>query len=117
MNQAKRKLQVEKAKGLFEIQGDRTNQVNLPREEGGKKASGRGQLDTGLRYRCPRCCSKEPRRPLAAKALQKTNQEPGELAVQASPALSRRWACPRGPSSFFAPTLKPHGSNGPFTLP
>lgn len=52
---------------------------------------------------CPRCCSREPRRPLTAKAPQKTNQEPGELAAQASPALSRRWACPRGPSRVLPP--------------
>lgn len=53
--------------------------------------------------RCPRCCSREFRRPLTAKALQKANQEPGELAAQASPALSRRWACPRGPSCVLSP--------------
>lgn len=49
LNQEKRKLQVERAKGLFEIQGDRTNQVNLPWEEGGKKASGRGAVGYRLR--------------------------------------------------------------------
>lgn len=41
--------------------------------------------------------------PLPAKAFPKANLEPRERTVQASPALSRRWAGPRGPSCVLSP--------------
>lgn len=82
-------------------EADRTGQVALPPEEGRR-----------VRRSWIPGCSALPAKllqgilaPLPAKAFPKA-----ERTVQASSALSRRWAGPRGSFLHFVPALKPHGS-------